>query len=69
MKKYCIEYRHNGRIGMVEYHADNWEDAERRLRSLKGNGEVTGEIVFEAPVNTVTAFPIQIYLWFKRLFR
>jgi hypothetical protein len=44
MNKYTFTYRHNGKDWSLDYFADNLEDAQRKLQSIKLNAEFEGEI-------------------------
>ena len=45
MKTYSFSYRHNGKEWSLDYYADDWEDAQRKLQSIKVNATFDGEIV------------------------
>ena len=42
MKKFAIEFQHNGKTWGITIPADSWEDAQERLKSI-GRGIVLGE--------------------------
>ena len=50
MNEYTFSYRHNGKEWSLNYYADNWDDAQRKLQSIKTNATFTGEIVASVPV-------------------
>lgn len=54
MKVFDVDYQMDGRTFGVRLLADNWEDAERRLKAVKYTGAVGGEIVAELRGNSVT---------------
>lgn len=49
-KEFAVEYRHNGASWMLTLHADDWKDAERKVRSIGANGQVIGEAVLSIGV-------------------
>ncbi len=44
-KQFACEYRHNGSTWGLVIWADDWEDAQRKLRSIGTNGCVIGSDV------------------------
>lgn len=46
---YTIDYRHHGHTYCVDLWALDDEDAKARLRSIAGNGEITGPIIGRFP--------------------
>lgn len=48
-QKFGVRYQHNGKSWLTTFHAEDIEDARRKLRSMATNGEVCGP-VYEAPV-------------------
>lgn len=49
MKHFATQYRHNGRDYTMHFEAEDFEDAEARMRSAYFNGQVQ-EIVGRFPV-------------------
>ena len=49
MKRFLINYRHDGERYALELHANSELDAQERLRSLF-YGQVCGELAFKLPV-------------------
>jgi hypothetical protein len=45
MKRFLVEFTHNGSRYDIEIFADTWKEAEERLASLASNGKVYGESV------------------------
>lgn len=46
-KQFAAEYRHNGATWGLTIWADDWADAERKLRSIGTNGRVIGSDVHQ----------------------
>ena len=42
-KRFLVEYRYADATWALEIWADDWQDAERKLRALGANGRVVGE--------------------------
>ena len=55
-KQFAVEYRHNNATWGLTIWADDWTDAERKLRSIGTNGRVIGDNVHE----------IRLPNWFAR---
>lgn len=49
MKRWVIDYEMDGSRWGAEIMADDWQDAERRLRAM-GSGTVSGEHIATIPV-------------------
>lgn len=49
-KHFAAEYNHQGKRWCLDFYADDWADAERKIRSIGANGRVMGEIQMEAKV-------------------
>ena len=45
MKTYLVSYRYKGKEYSFDIEATCFEDAENRLRFIKGNGSIDGELV------------------------
>ena len=58
---FLCSYRINGDEYGFEIAANDWADAERRLRAIKGNANVDGELVVKIPL------PEKLGNWFVRL--
>ncbi len=54
-----VEYRHDGGLWSFHLYATDIDDAKRRLRSIRGNAEIYGEIVAE-----IKAYP-GVGLWVR----
>lgn len=49
-KQFLVEYRHNNATCSLTFYAEDWQDAQRKLRSLATNGRVIGEVVLSGEV-------------------
>jgi hypothetical protein len=71
--KFDVEYRHEGHTYTFEIWATDHADAERRLRSIKGNAEVAGQIVEVITCGKKLYWPARLYMaarcWFHNAFR
>lgn len=52
MKEYTFSYRHQGKSWSLNYFADDWDDAQRKLQSIKNNATFDGELVASIPCPT-----------------
>ena len=70
---FMIQYRHKGSEYALTLWADSWEDAEARLRSIGGNGEVVGSNVQTVPANAFvlpfTSLWVRLVCWWRNLGR
>jgi hypothetical protein len=69
---YIIDFRHDGKTYSFNIYALDLPDANRRLRSIRGNAEVIGELGGEIAVNEMTAPVVRIWVavkcWWRNLF-
>jgi hypothetical protein len=63
MNEYTFSYRHNGKEWSLNYYADDWEDAQRKLQSIKTNATFTGEIVASLPLPISSKFISWLKKW------
>lgn len=49
-KEFLIEYRHQGADWCLTLHADDEDDARRKLRAIGTNGHILGEAVLHIGV-------------------
>ena len=70
---YMINYNHKGKTYCFTLGADDWEDAQERLRSIGYNGEVVGSGVQTYRTNPVTlpfvALWVPLLTWWRNLRR
>ena len=52
MKTYSLKYRHNSKDWSLDYLANDFEDAQRKLQSIKSNAEFEGELITSIPCPT-----------------
>ena len=45
MNEYTFSYRHGGKTWSLNYFADDLDDAQRKLQSIKANATFEGELV------------------------
>lgn len=60
MKEYTFQYRHNGKEWSLNYYADNWDDAQKKLQSIKANATFEGELVVSVSCPT---FIQKVFKW------
>jgi hypothetical protein len=53
--QFLCEYNHRGATWAVDIWADDWQDAERKLRSIGTNGRVLGPVSMEVRVPVAPA--------------
>ena len=51
-KLFTATYRYADATWSVEIWADDWQDAERKLRALQTNGRIDGEVSLRIKVRT-----------------
>ena len=70
---YMVQYHHNGQPCCFKLGADDWDDAQARLRSIGFNGQVIGSGVETMRANVVTLPFVHVWLmlnvWVRNLFR
>jgi hypothetical protein len=50
MNKYLIDYTFNGKTYCTTIVAETWEEAEKKLRAIRADGKVAGEVKLTIPV-------------------
>ena len=70
---YMVEYRHEGKHCCFTMGANDWQDAQDRLRSIGYNGEVVGSGAKTYQTNAVTlpfvALWVPLVTWWRNLWR
>lgn len=70
---YMVRYNHNGNTYAFTFGADDWDEAQARLRSIGFNGEVVASGVQTYRTNALTlpliAFWVPFTCWLRNLFR
>lgn len=68
---YIVDFRHDGKTYSFRIYGLDEQGAERRLRSIKGNAEIIGELGGEIAVNDSTAPFVGIWVkaicWWRNL--
>lgn len=60
---YLVEYNYGGSTWGLQIHAENFEEAERKLRALKTNARIIGSSIASVPVPGLFA---RIASWFGK---
>jgi hypothetical protein len=73
MKQFTCSYRHLGEQWNFVIFAEDFADADARMRSIRGNACVDGELMMVIPANALTlplaALFTRLVIWFKNLGR
>jgi hypothetical protein len=69
MTQFLVSYRHAGSEYNLLLPADNWADAEAKLRSIQRHARVIGSDVMRVPANALT-FPFaglfaRLLVWWR----
>ena len=71
--EYLYEFEMGGARYSFGMYADDWEDAERRLRAIRTTGALSGGPAYRIPANSVTLPFVHVfvvaYTWLRNLFR
>lgn len=69
---YMVHYHHDGKPCAFTMGANDWDDAQARLRSIGFNGEIVGSGVETYRTNALTlplvAFWVRFLCWVRNLF-
>lgn len=69
---FSVDYRHDGSSYQIDIWSPSWEDAERRVRSIRGNANLDAQVIsrYHVPswaTRIVEPF-LNFYIWFRNLF-
>lgn len=67
--QFSCEYRHDDRAYCFEIWATDQADADRRMRSIRGNAEVSGQLEGVIECRPATAPVVGLWVRFKCWFR